>query len=53
MPDSRYQKWVWKLPTEDCQTTTEDCQAEDNGNLRTSEWENGSYDNNIGEGCQS
>ena len=53
MPDSHYQKWVWQLPAEDCQAKPEDCQARDVGNLRASEWGNGSYDSNLGEGCQS
>jgi 5S rRNA maturation endonuclease (ribonuclease M5) len=52
MPGSHYQKWVWRLPDEECQAETEDCQTSNVGSLRTNETSKDSYGSNLGEGCQ-
>ena len=52
LPGTDGQKWVWKLPAEGCQASAEECQSSDVGSLRTSEYENSLYSNDLAGGCQ-
>jgi AAA domain/Bifunctional DNA primase/polymerase, N-terminal len=52
VPGAKGQTWVWKLPAEGCQAPAEECQSSSVGSLRTSEYENSLYGNNLAGGCQ-
>lgn len=46
------QNWVWELPPEDCQTTSEGCQTFEAGNLQLNGSQKTTYASETAEGCQ-